>query len=155
MFWGNLIITILYGICRDYGFWLSTESLSWNFEALYYSGRCTLTIFIQGKGISMHMCLPVKQYFLQTEIMLLFFFYFISFKLVSLLSLQPKDKPVPNATLQVTGAVGWRREGLSYKKNEVRIDFIFWLCMSVVRFCESADIMHSHWCRCFWILWKV
>ena len=73
----------------------------------------------------MHMCLPVKQYFLQTEIMLLFFFYFISFKLVSLLSLQPKDKPVPNATLQVTGAVGWRREGLSYKKNEVRIDFIF------------------------------
>lgn len=29
------------------------------------------------------------------------------------------DKPVPNATLQVTGAVGWRREGLVYKKNEV------------------------------------
>ena len=25
----------------------------------------------------------------------------------------------PNATLQVTGAVGWRREGLVYKKNEV------------------------------------
>lgn len=33
--------------------------------------------------------------------------------------LQPSDKPVPNATLQVTGAVGWRREGLVYKKNEV------------------------------------
>ena len=33
--------------------------------------------------------------------------------------LQPLDKPVPNATLQVTGAVGWRREGLVYKKNEV------------------------------------
>lgn len=32
---------------------------------------------------------------------------------------QPTDKPVPNATLQVTGAVGWRREGLVYKKNEV------------------------------------
>lgn len=29
------------------------------------------------------------------------------------------EKPVPNATLQVTGAVGWRREGLLYKKNEV------------------------------------
>ncbi|XP_057479167.1 AP-2 complex subunit mu-like [Actinidia eriantha] len=29
------------------------------------------------------------------------------------------DKPVPNATLQVTGAVGWRREGLVYKMNEV------------------------------------
>lgn len=26
---------------------------------------------------------------------------------------------MPNATLQVTGAVGWRREGLVYKKNEV------------------------------------
>lgn len=24
-----------------------------------------------------------------------------------------------NATLAVTGAVGWRREGLKYKKNEV------------------------------------
>lgn len=32
---------------------------------------------------------------------------------------QASDKPVPNATLQVTGAVGWRREGLMYKKNEV------------------------------------
>lgn len=32
---------------------------------------------------------------------------------------QATDKPVPNATLQVTGAVGWRREGLVYKKNEV------------------------------------
>lgn len=32
---------------------------------------------------------------------------------------QTADKPVPNATLQVTGAVGWRREGLVYKKNEV------------------------------------
>ena len=38
------------------------------------------------------------------------------------MSLQPKDKPVPNATLQVTGAVGWRREGLSYKKYEVRVN---------------------------------
>lgn len=34
------------------------------------------------------------------------------------------DRPVPNATLQVTGAVGWRREGLVYKKNEVS----FMLC---------------------------
>lgn len=39
---------------------------------------------------------------------------------------QPTDKPVPNATLQVTGAVGWRREGLVYKKNEVfRIFLLF------------------------------
>lgn len=30
----------------------------------------------------------------------------------------------PNATLQVTGAVGWRREGLKYKKNEVFLDII-------------------------------
>ncbi|KAK4349610.1 hypothetical protein RND71_032365 [Anisodus tanguticus] len=34
------------------------------------------------------------------------------------------DKPVPNATLQVTGAVGWRREGLVYKKNEVFLDIV-------------------------------
>lgn len=34
---------------------------------------------------------------------------------------KPTDKPVPNATLQVTGAVGWRREGLVYKKNEVAL----------------------------------
>ncbi|KAG0448101.1 hypothetical protein HPP92_028002 [Vanilla planifolia] len=36
----------------------------------------------------------------------------------------PSDKPVPNATLQVTGAVGWRREGLFYKKNEVFLDIV-------------------------------
>lgn len=36
-----------------------------------------------------------------------------------LITKQTADKPVPNATLQVTGAVGWRREGLVYKKNEV------------------------------------
>lgn len=30
-------------------------------------------------------------------------------------------RPPANATLQVTGAVGWRREGLVYKKNEVTI----------------------------------
>ncbi|KAK8481560.1 hypothetical protein V6N11_080131 [Hibiscus sabdariffa] len=34
------------------------------------------------------------------------------------------DKPIPNATLQVTGAVGWRREGLVYKKNEVFLDIV-------------------------------
>ncbi len=28
-----------------------------------------------------------------------------------------KEEPAPNATLQVTGAVSWRREGLRYKKN--------------------------------------
>ncbi|XP_015959058.1 AP-2 complex subunit mu [Arachis duranensis] len=37
---------------------------------------------------------------------------------------KPADKPVPNATLQVTGAVGWRREGLVYKKNEVFLDIV-------------------------------
>lgn len=31
------------------------------------------------------------------------------------------NKPPVNATLQVTGAVGWRREGLVYKKNEVHL----------------------------------
>ncbi|MEW5318563.1 MAG: hypothetical protein WDW38_009777 [Sanguina aurantia] len=38
---------------------------------------------------------------------------------------EEKRKEVsPNATLQVTGAVGWRREGLKYKKNEVFLDII-------------------------------
>lgn len=41
------------------------------------------------------------------------------------------DKPVPNATLQVTGAVGWRREGLVYKKNEVNDDLVFFACMRI------------------------
>ncbi|KAK7367670.1 hypothetical protein VNO80_09688 [Phaseolus coccineus] len=36
----------------------------------------------------------------------------------------PLDRPVPNATLQVTGAVGWRREGLVYKKNKVFLDIV-------------------------------
>nr|GMD99162.1 AP-2 complex subunit mu [Ipomoea batatas] len=35
------------------------------------------------------------------------------------------DRPVPNATLQVTGAVGWRREGLVYKKNECSDVFLY------------------------------
>ncbi|KAE8724150.1 AP-2 complex subunit mu [Hibiscus syriacus] len=35
-----------------------------------------------------------------------------------------QDKPIPKATLQVTGAVGWRREGLVYKKNEVFLDIV-------------------------------
>lgn len=43
---------------------------------------------------------------------------------------KPSDKPVPNATLQVTGAVGWRREGLVYKKNEVNEDSFSFVCMN-------------------------
>jgi len=35
-----------------------------------------------------------------------------------------KKEANPNATLQVTGAVGWRREGIKYKKNEVYLDII-------------------------------
>ncbi|GKE11429.1 AP-2 complex subunit mu, partial [Tanacetum coccineum] len=34
-------------------------------------------------------------------------------------SSKPIDKHVPNATLQVTGVVVWRKEGLHYIKNEV------------------------------------
>uniref|UniRef100_A0A8R7PLM4 Uncharacterized protein n=1 Tax=Triticum urartu TaxID=4572 RepID=A0A8R7PLM4_TRIUA len=33
-------------------------------------------------------------------------------------SSKPSDKPVLNATLQVIGVVGWRRDGIVYKKNE-------------------------------------
>ncbi|KAJ4811574.1 AP-2 complex subunit mu [Rhynchospora pubera] len=39
-------------------------------------------------------------------------------------SKQPLERAVPNATLQVTGAVGWRREGVVYKKNEVFLDIV-------------------------------
>ncbi|KAH9572495.1 hypothetical protein CY35_02G153900 [Sphagnum magellanicum] len=40
-------------------------------------------------------------------------------------SSKPQDVRTPaNATLQVTGAVGWRREGLVYKKNEVFLDIV-------------------------------
>jgi hypothetical protein len=40
-------------------------------------------------------------------------------------SSKPQDsRPPANATLQVTGAVGWRREGLVYKKNEVFLDIV-------------------------------
>mmetsp|Transcript_26144 Transcript_26144/g.46495 ORF Transcript_26144/g.46495 Transcript_26144/m.46495 type:complete len:422 (-) Transcript_26144:15-1280(-) len=35
-----------------------------------------------------------------------------------------KDDQAKNATLQVTGAVGWRREGIRYKKNEVFLDVV-------------------------------
>ncbi|KAK9927927.1 hypothetical protein M0R45_025088 [Rubus argutus] len=36
-------------------------------------------------------------------------------------SSKPTDKPVPNATLQVTGAVGWRREGLVYDILSIQV----------------------------------
>lgn len=29
-----------------------------------------------------------------------------------------------NATLAVTGAVGWRREGIKYKRNEIFLDIV-------------------------------
>eukprot|EP00983_Pelagomonas_calceolata_P013438 429718-Pelagomonas_calceolata.AAC.3 len=35
-----------------------------------------------------------------------------------------KDEPAPNATLTVTGAVGWRRPGIKYKKNELFLDTV-------------------------------
>lgn len=35
-----------------------------------------------------------------------------------------KEEPAANATLQVTGAVSWRKEGLRYKKNELYLDII-------------------------------
>ena len=35
-----------------------------------------------------------------------------------------KEESQPGATLTVTGAVGWRREGIRYKKNELFLDII-------------------------------
>lgn len=37
---------------------------------------------------------------------------------------EKKKEMAQNATLAVTGAVGWRREGIRYKKNEVYLDVI-------------------------------
>ena len=40
------------------------------------------------------------------------------------LRLQRRAMESRNATMQVTGAVSWRREGLKYKKNEVYLDIV-------------------------------
>ncbi|KAF3655048.1 AP-2 complex subunit mu [Capsicum annuum] len=58
-------------------------------------------------------------------------------------SKQPLDRPVPNATLQVTGAVGWRREGLVYKKNELSTNKI--IVGSVLR----CDVTGKVLMKCF------
>lgn len=39
-------------------------------------------------------------------------------------SKKPDPAPAQNVTINVTGAVGWRREGLVYKKNEVFLDIV-------------------------------
>mmetsp|Transcript_6287 Transcript_6287/g.10767 ORF Transcript_6287/g.10767 Transcript_6287/m.10767 type:complete len:434 (-) Transcript_6287:643-1944(-) len=43
---------------------------------------------------------------------------------LDLVGKRKKEEPAANATLQVTGAVSWRREGLQYKKNELYLDII-------------------------------
>lgn len=43
---------------------------------------------------------------------------------VDMLKKKKDDTDASNATLQVTGAVGWRREGIRHKKNEVFLDII-------------------------------
>lgn len=43
---------------------------------------------------------------------------------MDLITKKKKEEPAANATLQVTGAVSWRKEGLHYKKNEVYLDII-------------------------------
>ncbi|RRT80996.1 hypothetical protein BHM03_00026603 [Ensete ventricosum] len=67
-------------------------------------------------------------------------------------SSKPSDKPVPNATLQVTGAVGWRREGLVYKKNEVTLlDFV-----SIhITISARNSVLILVFFRFFWTLLKV
>lgn len=37
---------------------------------------------------------------------------------------QKREDKAAQSTLQVTGAVGWRREGIKYKKNEVFLDIV-------------------------------
>ena len=57
-------------------------------------------------------------------------------------------------TLQVTGAVGWRREGLVYKKNEVIYPFLFFAIFHS-DFGHSDEFLTPDCYMCFWILWKV
>lgn len=57
--------------------------------------------------------------------------FLISISPFSPLSQKQEIAPPPNATLQVTGAVGWRREGLFYKKNEVNLAYF---CVKSKRF---------------------
>jgi len=45
-------------------------------------------------------------------------------ELAALLDDNKKQKQDTNATLQVTGAVSWRKEGIKYKSNEVFLDLI-------------------------------
>ena len=46
---------------------------------------------------------------------------------------QLDSQAASNATLQVTGAVSWRAEGIKYKKNQVYLDVI-----------ESVNLLLSH-----------
>jgi hypothetical protein len=42
--------------------------------------------------------------------------------------------------LQVTGAVGWRREGLVYKKNEVILNFLLFSVLDMAILSGSFNI---------------
>ena len=72
---------------------------------------------------------------------------------VQCLGEQPSDRPIPNATLQVTGAVGWRREGLVYKKNEVSCVLSYFHSLSLLPYyCRFTTLIHY---RSSWILLRV
>ena len=58
-------------------------------------------------------------------------------------------------TLQVTGVVGWRREGLVYKKNEVVYGFLFFAIFHSDFGHSNGFLTPDHCYRCFWILLKV
>mmetsp|Transcript_6019 Transcript_6019/g.20577 ORF Transcript_6019/g.20577 Transcript_6019/m.20577 type:complete len:427 (+) Transcript_6019:120-1400(+) len=63
-----------------------------------------------------------------------------------------KESMLPaNATVQVTGAVGWRQEGLRYKKNEVYLDIIenVNLLMSAGGMQLRADVSGKIQMKCF------
>jgi AP-2 complex subunit mu-1 len=64
-----------------------------------------------------------------------------------------REAEAANATLQVTGAVGWRKEGIRYKKNEVFLDVIETVSMlmsaqgSVLRCDVRGHTLHPS-CTC-------
>ncbi|KAJ9537059.1 hypothetical protein OSB04_029792 [Centaurea solstitialis] len=90
-----------------------------------------LKLYITQEGVRSPFSSKVRSDLLSKHVILLIYIvYMLTCFLNELLT--ATDKPVPNATLQVTGAVGWRREGLVYKKNEVFLDIVkvlIFLCL--------------------------
>ena len=119
----------------------------WHMSKIFLSccvRMCNLSVhlfFVEFTFFNMLCCLNISPILL-----------FISSR-VQCLGEQPSDRPIPNATLQVTGAVGWRREGLVYKKNEVSCVLSYFHSLSLLPYyCRFTTLIHY---RSSWILLRV